>query len=90
MIEGLVKLIDALSLSGAIVAMLFGLTLIGVIQGNEKVYSMFGAAFTSFVTGRALGQSSSKPKTDPKIEPVDEPKVEPVDEPKVEPVDDKI
>jgi hypothetical protein len=58
--EPIIRLIDSLSLSGSIIAMLFGLTFIGVMQNNEKVYSMFGSAFTSFIAGRTLA-SKLKP-----------------------------
>jgi hypothetical protein len=63
------ELIDAFSLSGAIILFLVSLTMIGIAMdwagkpNGEKVWSTFGASFTAFVAGRHIT---------PKKEPEDE------------------
>ena len=47
---------DALSLSGAIIAMFFSITVYGIVQGNEKVWQTGMTALTTFVSGKKLGQ----------------------------------
>lgn len=52
---------ESMSLSGAIVLLLFLLTVIGLgmdiagVPSGEKVWNNFGSGFLAFVSGRALG-----------------------------------
>ena len=48
--------IDALSLSGAIMLMFFAITVTGIYQGNEKVWTTGMTALTTFVSGKKLGE----------------------------------
>ena len=50
------QLVDTLSLSGAITFLFFSLTFYGIVQKEEKVWSTFGTALTTFVSGRQLGR----------------------------------
>ena|ERR1035437_10351615 len=51
--------IDALSLSGAIMLMFFSITMIGIWQGREKVWTTGMTALTTFVSGKKLGQTET-------------------------------
>jgi hypothetical protein len=70
--NGVAQFLDAFSLSGALILMLFALTVFGVLTKQTEVWRVFGSSLTSFVTAKKIAQyeSSSKPK-DP--DPVDPP-----------------
>jgi hypothetical protein len=53
----LFQFVEALSLSGAIIVMFFSITLIGIFQGNARVWETGMTALTTFVSGKKLGQS---------------------------------
>ncbi len=48
------RLLDAFSLTGSIILLLFMLTVYGIYTGNEKVWQEFGTAFTTFISGKRL------------------------------------
>lgn len=50
------RLLDTLSLSGAIIFLFFTLTVIGIAKNDEKVWQQFGTALTTFVSGKRLAQ----------------------------------
>jgi hypothetical protein len=50
----LYRIIEACSLSGAIVILLFSLTAIGVILDKEKVWQTFGASLTTFISAKHI------------------------------------
>jgi hypothetical protein len=54
------KFFEALSLSGAIIVMLFSLTVYGIASHQKEVYQSFGTAFCTFVTGKQLGKIEGK------------------------------
>lgn len=57
------RFIDAMSLSGAVIILFFSITIFGIYQGNEKVWTTGMTALTTFVSGKKLGQyESSGPK----------------------------
>ena len=66
---------DALSLSGAIIFMFFSLTLLGIFLKDEKVWTTFATAFTTFVSGKRLAESEQQ-RIIPPVEPKPEPKPE--------------
>jgi hypothetical protein len=51
------QLLDALSLSGAIMLMFFSITLYGITKNDEKVWTTGMTALTTFVSGKQLGKS---------------------------------
>jgi len=54
------KLIDAFSLTGAILLMLFSLTLYGVMTKQKEIWQNFGTAFTTFVSAKQITKYDSK------------------------------
>ena len=56
----LYRIIDSLSLSGAIIMLFFTLTVIGIAKNDEKVWQQFGTALTTFATGKRIGEIEHK------------------------------
>jgi hypothetical protein len=57
------NLFDAFSLSGAILLMLFSLTVLGVVTHQKDIYESFGSAFCAFATGKKMADVNTD-KTD--------------------------
>jgi len=76
------KFFDALSLSGAIIFIFAGLTVFGVCIQNEKVWTNFGTALTTFVSGKQLARSEQSKQILAQKQPEIETEVLP-EEPKV-------
>jgi hypothetical protein len=58
---------DALSLSGAIIAMFFSLVVLGVIIKEDKVWQTFGTALTTFVSGKKIGEKEVASNYEPPL-----------------------
>ena len=56
------EFIDAFSLSGALIAMLFFLTTYGVMTRQTEVWRVFGSSLTSFVTAKKIGEAETSTK----------------------------
>jgi len=50
------QFVNALSLSGAIIALFFTITMVGIFQQQEKVWTTGMTALTTFVTGKKIGE----------------------------------
>jgi hypothetical protein len=50
----LAHVMDAFSLSGAIILIFAGLTSYGIFMNQEKVWTTFGTALTTFVSGKKI------------------------------------
>lgn len=61
---------DALSLSGALILIFTGLTVVGIFRNDEKVWDRFGTALTTFATGKVIGKYEAKKDDIKKDEPV--------------------
>lgn len=58
MIDKIYKLMDAFSLSGAIILIFATLTGAGIVMKNERVWQTFATALTTFCTGKKIGEAN--------------------------------
>ena len=60
------RILDAFSLTGAIVLLLFILTVYGIYKNNEKVWTTAFTSFSTFISGKKMGQLEERNKQEGK------------------------